>query len=852
MASSYIGHFSHFSGNSMIGDMLRLFDREAHLLLLSLCIAGLTAPPLQAHKPHDVVNVVEVSPVLSDGTQVLLAAVTLSDIFLLVRSEDDGATFQYISTPFAAHGIQDIVFSPDFATNRLCWIATKVTGVWRSFDGGITWSLIINGLGSLESRSMDISADGTALLLATSDGVYRATVGGTAWVAQITLPQAAGINDVAFAGAGSHLAFAGSDTLFRTEDGGNSWAPVHQFSVPVDTLAPSPLYDQDQTLMVGFGRFGNGSVFSQNGGLSFLPQLDGLDDLYVYDVALAADGTTFALGRSGGLFRADGVGAPWVQFTKGFEVLSDLTEEHFRSMCLSTSFEEDQTLFVGAFEGLFRSENQGQSFLQADLHTVKYHRGLCLSPNYSSDRTLLAGSYGGGCLVRTPTPLPGVSGGNLRATTSLGGTASPPSPPRGGHLPTPPEIGKWSSRSTGLKSLYTAAMAFSPNYSQDNTLFYSYNDLWMSPDRGLNWDEISVPQSIDVVRCFAVSPSWPSDRTILVGSSEGGGVWLYDQRGGGWSMTTGLPNVFTAHSLHMSDRWEIDGTAIIATKHKGLYLTSDAGLSATAIGAGLPPDVSIRAVELAPKFSTSQLIAMGTAFDGLFLSTDGGLNFSSSNEGLPETSVLVIEDIVFSPDFATDGTIFLATLGQGIWRSGDGGLHWEPSSNGLPVTSCRLLAISPDFSNDQTVYLSTQDHLYRSTDGGVSWGALPSYARIDNQYHQAEYEGIWTQTLEPGYTGLDVHKSDGKGDRTSLSFVGDSVSWYGDVGPDQGIVKITVDEKDPILVDLYAPALEKSRLIFHLDLDLLGSHAIHIQVTGDRHPQSSGTWVSSDGFDYTY
>ncbi|MBM3985371.1 MAG: right-handed parallel beta-helix repeat-containing protein [Planctomycetes bacterium] len=62
----------------------------------------------------------------------------------------------------------------------------------------------------------------------------------------------------------------------------------------VNELAISPQFAEDARVAVSFGSFGLGVALSDNGGASFAFENGGLSDLFVEEVALAADGTRFA------------------------------------------------------------------------------------------------------------------------------------------------------------------------------------------------------------------------------------------------------------------------------------------------------------------------------------------------------------------------------------------------------------------------------------------------------------------------------------------------------------------------------------------------------------------------------
>jgi photosystem II stability/assembly factor-like uncharacterized protein len=96
---------------------------------------------------------------------------------------------------------------------------------------------------------------------------------------------------------------------------------------------------------------------------------------------------------------------------------------------------------------------------------------------------------------------------------------------------------------------------------------------------------------------------------------------------------------------------------------------------------------------------------------GLRRSTDAGRTWSV----VADTS---IELVAPSPDFATDATMFAGTA-EGLLRSTDAGRTWQPALVGSRVFS---IVCSPRFVDDGLVLVGTeQDGILRSTDRGRTW-----------------------------------------------------------------------------------------------------------------------------------
>ena len=222
------------------------------------------------------------------------------------------------------------------------------------------------------------------------------------------------------------------------------------------------------------------------------------------------------------------------------------------------------------------------------------------------------------------------------------------------------------------------------------------------------------------------------------------------------------------------------------------------GPSWSPITKGLPRG-SVTSVEVGRTSSGTTVYA--GAETGLFTSSDGGRHW---------THVAPIATDIFGPpaearvvpatEFAVDGsTAYLASPFIGTFRSGDEGATWVPTNPGSlgPISVPFSLAVETDTSG-QTAYAAVwykggqffQD-LYRTTDGGASWQALPGApggALVVDRYESRTtvYEASFS--AGPGFTGGVFASDDG------------GVSWT-PVGTDWPTL-----EGDPVVAVDHGPA----------------------------------------------
>jgi photosystem II stability/assembly factor-like uncharacterized protein len=127
----------------------------------------------------------------------------------------------------------------------------------------------------------------------------------------------------------------------------------------------------------------------------------------------------------------------------------------------------------------------------------------------------------------------------------------------------------------------------------------------------------------------------------------------------------------------------------------------------------------------------------GLQVGGLFRSTDKGASWQGASQGLTGQFGAYSQSLVLSPAYSTDHTLFVGTQGEGsgVFRSSDGGATWKNLSQGLPSHLIKdpqswedvpsyevlVLALSPAYTTDHTIYAGTFAGLFRSTDAGATW-----------------------------------------------------------------------------------------------------------------------------------
>ena len=206
------------------------------LLLLCTTLALVSFPQAAwAHRPHDVVTQVALSPDYSnDQTAYTLVRGNL------FKSTDGGEHWQRLvqgldnQHPFST-------LSMDAQSGQVMAVATRGNGIYRSENGGESWQSFNQGLSNLDIGLIHLLPAGSMLAAGAEGNAYR-TVDGGAWSQILDASHVVS----AFADSGNTL-FAGEATgqLLRSVDNGQTWQPLAAVEDNVTVLAASVDYGQE-------------------------------------------------------------------------------------------------------------------------------------------------------------------------------------------------------------------------------------------------------------------------------------------------------------------------------------------------------------------------------------------------------------------------------------------------------------------------------------------------------------------------------------------------------------------------------------------------------------------------------
>lgn len=753
------------------------------------------------------------------------------------RSRDGGKNWTAVLDDFAYSGL---AFSPDYRNDHTLWVAATTyqfpKGIYVSENSGDTWHQLVDGL-NLDQivPSPNYRLDRT-LFAGGGDGLHKSTDNGATWSRLLENPLTALAVSPAY--GASRTLYAATQlpgqpgALFRSADGGTSWREVDTGMlagkegqpITVSTLS----FAADGSLLAGihYGSLADAAILyrSTDGGVRWDPVAGGLEAAVLHTVrTLPAGAMRFYAGSDTGLWQLvvpqGGPGEPGRWRSGGPR------GGKAHTLAVSPTFAHDGIAFGGEWLnnlqstesglGIIKSSDGGQTWYRSDAGTegVYYSSAVhdyAFSPAFDTDETVFAATWGGLFKSqdqgKTWTWLASASGATLGATTTV---AVAPDFSSSGlvlagnwhHLLRSDDGGQTWSQDDQVKG--SAALAFSPAFATDQTIFAADLNLQRTVNGGTDWQDVLS----GTISSLAISPAFAADHTLFAA----GGSKLYRSVDGG---TTWISNTVTAdapaiYDLAISPAFSTTGTLFAGTA-TGLFRSDDGGHTWDTVDAYA--GTLIHALAISPAWPTHQVLLVGTAAGvDRYLGTEtprqpaqGFVPLSSrslawsqaanlllagtTNHGLYGTDTRgqswrayglqfghgyhTINNVAISPAYPADHTLFASylsgiSIGGSLYRSTDAGTTWESVYS---LDYIGDIEFSPAFATDNTVYASSgEGHVVRSTAGGDkdSWaqvgtwpagiqrGAaqeieLPPDYPADPTLFAAGSEGFWR--LPPGAT----------------------------------------------------------------------------------------------------
>lgn len=631
----------------------------------------------------------------------------------IFKTINGGANWTFLESTSTAdfHFVNDIVVSPN---DRLRVYAATRTGVWRSTDGGASWSRSLNPLNAGESTvnggclDLAIRTDQSSdYLFAACGTLTQATVyrninagdplNGTPWTAVLTDPML-GRTTLAVASSDQSVIYAlassieagnynlGLLAVFRSSSSGDEGTWEARVRNTDSTKLNTVLLSNPVIALQSACNGGGSTVFLNQGW---------------YDNIIAVDPADSNRVWAGGidLFRSDDGGASWGIASYWWAPKTDPHFAHadqhgivFHPQYNGTS---NRIMYVTNDGGIFRTDN-------ARAATAKGTDAPCDTDNTQVTWTSLNNDYGVTQFYHGlpyPSGLTYVGGtqdnGTLRGADETGSSWAQVFGGDGGYVavdPTVPdtiyvETTRLSLRRSENGGQSFQAVTFGINESSNNFLFINPflmdpgtpqrlwtggRFMWRTDDAAASWAQANSGVLGGTVSSIAIAEAdsnyvlagtgrrFPSDvggfihRTNIGSTSNAATEWPAAQpRTGFVSWLAFDPNnANVAYAAYST----FGGTHV--------WKSTDAGASWAGIdGAGDTgiPDVPVHAI--AVDSSNSQTLYVGTDI-GVFVSLDGGATWARENTGFAN---VVVESLAIG-SVGSNLNLFAFTHGRGAWR----------------------------------------------------------------------------------------------------------------------------------------------------------------------------------------
>jgi photosystem II stability/assembly factor-like uncharacterized protein len=597
------------------------------------------------------------------------------------------------------------------------------TGIWKSTDGGATWTnttrTAINASDAFTDLVLDptnpntlYAAVGTIGGAAAANGVYKTTDGGTTWARSGDFPSGAtdaNIGRIALAisptspttlyasiakRTGTGVPMAGSlYQMLKTTNGGTNWNQLAGMAIP-DYLNGQGWYDT--TLIVDPADAN--IIYAGGGGSNDSPNFIGSQILKI---------TTNAAVTITSIVDISGVPAN----------RSGPHADHH-----AIAFDKNGRLLVGTDGGIWRLNDRtvtdpnavAWTDLNGDLETIQF-TGTALDP--SNPQVAYGGSQDNGTEKYT---------GN-RAWTRI-------EPGDGGFVRVDPlntntvyserfGISLRRSDDGGMTStVKTAGLVGNANFyvpyvldpAAPERLLLGTDRVFESHDRGDSWTAISAPMTdgwTTSAPVDAVAPAPGRDSTIY--ATAGGQIFVTIDHGMSW----------TAGGIGRNDRFNdviaepVETTDFVAYAVSNrfdaggnvghVFRTTDRGQTWTDISGNLP-DLPTWSISVDPGGSALTInddtLYVGTD-DGVYASTNQGAAWARLGDGLPRAQVRLVE---WSFEL---GVVAAGTHGRGLWETSAGaspvfgpgdGIAFFPPGGALDATDVPPGSAAPIAAVDPT------------------------------------------------------------------------------------------------------------------------------------------------------
>ncbi|MCA0389148.1 MAG: T9SS type A sorting domain-containing protein [Bacteroidetes bacterium] len=298
------------------------------------------------------INSIAISPggTLFVGTEFAAAG---SGVF---KSTNDGLTWSLANTGLTSSTIKVVAMG---GSNGDLFAGSS--SLFRSTNQGASWTDIGNSLSTPYVRAIDFDDSNYIYVGTEGGGVFRSTNNGSSF----TFSGLSVFNVKTLHCDNFGFIYAGGGNLYRSSNRGATW---FVFNTGMQGTTVEEIVSNN----IGYiyaGTYGNGVYRSTNSGLLWVPVNNGLTNLNVVSLAINAVGHLYAGTYDGGVFRSKDQGENWTEVSSGLNTTG----------IPALAFNPSGNIFAGSTDGKVFKSTGSTTSLKDDEGQPS---GFTLSQNY--------------------------------------------------------------------------------------------------------------------------------------------------------------------------------------------------------------------------------------------------------------------------------------------------------------------------------------------------------------------------------------------------------------------------------------------------------------------------------------